>query len=57
LGILYMQIGRLDEAVNELKKAVALRPENGDAWAILAARSNRTPGLKKPGMRLKRLFR
>ena len=32
-----MQIGRLDEAVNELKKAVALRPENGDAWAILGS--------------------
>ena len=37
LGILYMQVGRLDEAVVELKKAVALRPENGDAWAILGS--------------------
>ena len=37
LGILYMQVGRLDEAVIELKKAVALRPENGDAWAILGS--------------------
>jgi protein O-GlcNAc transferase len=37
LGILYMQIGKLDEAVVELKKAVALRPENGDAWAILGS--------------------
>jgi len=32
-----MQIGKLDEAVTELKKAVALRPENGDAWAILGS--------------------
>jgi Flp pilus assembly protein TadD len=32
-----MQIGKLDEAVVELKKAVALRPENGDAWAILGS--------------------
>src|ERR1017187_4908586 len=32
-----MQVGRLDEAVIELKKAVALRPENGDAWAILGS--------------------
>jgi tetratricopeptide (TPR) repeat protein len=32
-----MQLGRLDEAVVELKKAVALRPENGDAWAILGS--------------------
>jgi Flp pilus assembly protein TadD len=32
-----MQIGKLDEAVAELKKAVALRPENGDAWAILGS--------------------
>ena len=37
LGILYMQIGKLDEAAIELKKAVALRPENGDAWAILGS--------------------
>jgi len=37
LGILYMQIGKLDDAVVELKKAVALRPENGDAWAILGS--------------------
>jgi tetratricopeptide (TPR) repeat protein len=37
LGILYMQLGRLDDAVTELKKAVALRPENGDAWAILGS--------------------
>jgi Flp pilus assembly protein TadD len=37
LGILYMQTGKLDEAVVELKKAVALRPENGDAWAILGS--------------------
>jgi protein O-GlcNAc transferase len=37
LGILYMQLGKLDEAVAELKKAVALRPENGDAWAILGS--------------------
>src|ERR1035437_2067782 len=37
LGILYMQVGRRDEAVVELKKAVALRPENGDAWAILGS--------------------
>jgi tetratricopeptide (TPR) repeat protein len=32
-----MQIGKLDEAAIELKKAVALRPENGDAWAILGS--------------------
>ena len=32
-----MQLGKLDEAVTELKKAVALRPENGDAWAILGS--------------------
>jgi Flp pilus assembly protein TadD len=32
-----MQIGKLDEAVVELKKAVALRPDNGDAWAILGS--------------------
>jgi Flp pilus assembly protein TadD len=37
LGILYMQLGRLDEAVVQLRKAVALRPENGDAWAILGS--------------------
>jgi protein O-GlcNAc transferase len=37
LGILYMQMGRLDDAVAELRKAVALRPENGDAWAILGS--------------------
>ncbi len=37
LGILYMQMGKLDEAVVELRKAVALRPENGDAWAILGS--------------------
>jgi tetratricopeptide (TPR) repeat protein len=32
-----MQIGKLDDAVVELRKAVALRPENGDAWAILGS--------------------
>jgi tetratricopeptide (TPR) repeat protein len=32
-----MQLGTLDDAVIELKKAVALRPENGDAWAILGS--------------------
>jgi protein O-GlcNAc transferase len=32
-----MQLGQLDDAVTELKKAVALRPENGDAWAILGS--------------------
>jgi len=32
-----MQIGKRDEAAIELKKAVALRPENGDAWAILGS--------------------
>jgi protein O-GlcNAc transferase len=37
LGILYMQTGKLDEAVVELKKAVALKPDNGDAWAILGS--------------------
>jgi Flp pilus assembly protein TadD len=37
LGILYMQIGKLDEAVTELRKAVALRPDNGDAWSILGS--------------------
>ena len=30
-------MGKLDDAVVELKKAVALRPENGDAWAILGS--------------------
>jgi tetratricopeptide (TPR) repeat protein len=37
LGILYMQMGKLDLAAVELKKAVALRPDNGDAWAILGS--------------------
>src|SRR5258708_38497518 len=37
LGILYMQMGKLGEAATELQKAVALRPENGDAWAILGS--------------------
>jgi len=37
LGILYMQVGKLDEAAVELKRAVALRPESGDAWAILGS--------------------
>jgi tetratricopeptide (TPR) repeat protein len=32
-----MQIGKLDMAAVELKKAVALRPDNGDAWAILGS--------------------
>jgi tetratricopeptide (TPR) repeat protein len=32
-----MQTGKLDEAAAELKKAVALRPDNGDAWAILGS--------------------
>jgi Flp pilus assembly protein TadD len=32
-----MQTGKLDEAIIELKKAVTLRPENGDAWAILGS--------------------
>jgi len=32
-----MQIGKLDLAAVELKKAVALRPDNGDAWAILGS--------------------
>ena len=32
-----MQMGRLDDAVVQLKKAVALRPESGDAWAILGS--------------------
>src|SRR5258708_5461505 len=37
LGILYMQMGKLGEAATELQKAVALRPENGNAWAILGS--------------------
>lgn len=37
LGILLMQMGRLDDAVLQMKKAVALRPENGDAWSILGS--------------------
>jgi Flp pilus assembly protein TadD len=32
-----MQTGKLDQAVVELTKAVALRPDNGDAWAILGS--------------------
>ena len=32
-----MQTGKLDQAVAELRKAVTLRPENGDAWAILGS--------------------
>ncbi len=32
-----MQTGKLDEAATELRKAVALRPDNGDAWAILGS--------------------
>jgi tetratricopeptide (TPR) repeat protein len=37
LGILLMQMGKLDDAVVQLKKAVALRPESGDAWSILGS--------------------
>jgi tetratricopeptide (TPR) repeat protein len=37
LGILLMQTGKLDDAVVQLKKAVALRPESGDAWSILGS--------------------
>jgi Flp pilus assembly protein TadD len=32
-----MQLGKLDEAAVELRKAVALRPDNGNAWAILGS--------------------
>jgi tetratricopeptide (TPR) repeat protein len=32
-----MQKGRLDDAVTQLEKAVTLRPESGDAWAILGS--------------------
>jgi hypothetical protein len=32
-----MQMGKLDEAATELKKAVTLRPDNGSAWAILGS--------------------
>ncbi len=37
LGITFMQMGKLDEAVVELRKAVALRPDNGNAWSILGS--------------------
>ena len=38
LGILDMQLGKLDDAVVEAQgRAVVLRPENGDAWAILGS--------------------
>ncbi len=32
-----MQMGKLDDAVVELKKAAALRPGSGDVWAILGS--------------------
>jgi Flp pilus assembly protein TadD len=32
-----MQVGKLDEAVAQLRKAVALRADNGSAWAILGS--------------------
>ncbi len=32
-----MQRGHFDDAVEQLKNAVELRPENGDAWAILGS--------------------
>jgi tetratricopeptide (TPR) repeat protein len=32
-----MQVGRLDESVVELKKAVALKPASGEAWSILGS--------------------
>jgi protein O-GlcNAc transferase len=32
-----MQLGKLDDAVVQLKKAVSLRPDNGNAWAILGS--------------------
>jgi tetratricopeptide (TPR) repeat protein len=32
-----MQLGKMDEAVTELRKAVALRPDNGSAWALLGS--------------------
>jgi tetratricopeptide (TPR) repeat protein len=37
LGILLMQMGKLDDAIVQLKKAVTLRPESGDGWAILGS--------------------
>src|SRR4051794_40702161 len=37
LGILYIQMGTLDDAAAQLKKAVTLRPDNGSAWAILGS--------------------
>ena len=35
LGVLYLQLGRFADSQVELEKATALRPDNGDAWALL----------------------
>ena len=35
LGVLYMQLGRFTESQAELEKATTLRPDHGDAWAVL----------------------
>jgi protein O-GlcNAc transferase len=49
-----MQMGRLDEAVVELRKAVALRPLNGDAWAILGSTLKQDSRLEEAADALKK---
>jgi tetratricopeptide (TPR) repeat protein len=49
-----MQMGKLDDAVVELKKAVALRPENGDAWAILGSTLKQASRLPEAAEALRR---
>ncbi len=44
LGILYTQMGRPDDAVTQLKKVVALRPENGDACVALLGSAQKQAG-------------
>jgi protein O-GlcNAc transferase len=35
LGVLYMQLGRFAESQVELENTTVLRPDNGEAWALL----------------------
>ena len=37
LGVIYMQQARFSDAATQLRHATALRPENGDAWALLGS--------------------
>ena len=54
LAVLQMQLGQFAEASNEMEKALAMQPENGEGWALLGSIYNQMDRPERAAPALKR---